>query len=358
MPITHDALTIHFGPSTVGAPDALEQPIIDFIDGAEKELRIAIQEVDRTSIAEAIARAKRRGVSTKVVMENDYLVEGKPVQPGRTGALQHNRDLLDAMLSSAVDVKSDFNPKIFHQKFIVRDREAVLTGSTNFTTTGVTKNLNHLIVIEHKDIAMEYWREFREISRGVFGKHSDAHNRKPKEHDLGGVRVKPLFAPEHSPEMEFMKSMAKARERIDFAIFTFAESSGIDDELISARLRGIPVTGAFDRKMANAKWAATHGLAAAGVTMHRLATGAAGGGARKIHHKLMVIDDRLVIGGSFNYTGPANLTNDENIVVIGDLSETDPAKVAAQKNIAVAVREEIDRIIAEHCEPFTPVMPD
>ena len=49
---------------------------------------------------------------------------------------------------------------------------------------------------------------------------------------------------------------------------------------------------------------------------------APGTGVRKIHHKLMVIDERLIIAGSFNYTEPATPLNDENIVVLGDLEET------------------------------------
>jgi len=36
----------------------------------------------------------------------------------------------DAILRSRIDVKVDYNTSIFHQKFIVCDREAVLTGST------------------------------------------------------------------------------------------------------------------------------------------------------------------------------------------------------------------------------------
>ena len=40
-------------------------------------------------------------------------------------------------------------------------------------------------------------------------------------------------------------------------------------------------------------------------------------GVRKLHHKLMVIDERIVVAGSFNYTEPANDYNDENIFVLG-----------------------------------------
>ncbi len=59
----------------------------------------------------------------------------------------------------------------------------------------------------------------------------------------------------------------------------------------------------------------------------------------------MVIDDLLSIFGSFNYTKPANRSNDENIVIVGDLDETRVAQKKKQEQIAVSARKEIDRII-------------
>jgi phosphatidylserine/phosphatidylglycerophosphate/cardiolipin synthase-like enzyme len=49
---------------------------------------------------------------------------------------------------------------------------------------------------------------------------------------------------------------------------------------------------------------------------------------RKLHHKLMVIDETVVVAGSFNYTQPANDYNDENLFVIGSVlpkSRTSPS---------------------------------
>ena len=65
----------------------------------------------------------------------------------------------------------------------------------------------------------------------------------------------------------------------------------------------------------------------------------------------MVIDDQLLIVGSFNYTEPATLLNDENIVVIGDLEETDPAAQADQQQLVTFARAEIDRLITDLARP-------
>ena len=145
-----------------------------------------------------------------------------------------------------------------------------------------------------------------------------------------------------------MKQMLKAASRVDFAMFTFAQSSGIDDTMIRLVGSGLTIRGVLDHVQGAQKWAATKPLKAAGVALfaNKPRTG-----VRKVHHKLMVIDDRLIIAGSFNYTAPANTLNDENIVVIGDLEETDPTAEANQRQLATFARTEIDRIITQLARP-------
>lgn len=348
MPVIIDNFELHLGPQQQGAPDSLLDPIIKFIDAAKRRqnLMIAVQEIDNPDIADAIINARLRGVTIDLVVEQSYLLgSSKPEnladawKPG--GAHQINREIFAAILRSTADIKLDFYPNIFHQKFMVLGN-SVLTGSTNFTTTGVTKNLNHVVVLHDAKVANAFKQEFREIRKGRFGRNSIDRDEKPRESRLSGIRVKPLFAPDHAPEMEIMKQILKAQTRIDFAVFTFAKSSGIDDALIAAHQRGVNVTGVLDRLQANQVWAAKPEMVDAGITIS-----VAGGGALgKVHHKLMVIDDQCTIFGSFNYTKPANRSNDENIVIFGDLAEDNAAVRALQGQVAVASRQEIERIMA------------
>lgn len=349
MPVTAGPLTLYMGPDTLGAPDDLESAIVGFLDGATSELLISVQELDHAPIADALVRARQRGVHVRMILEQDYLRETSLPAPDTLGTQAINRDLLVAILQVGVDAKADYNPNIFHQKFVVRDGTAVLTGSTNFTTTGVTKNLNHVAIIEDATVARVYTAEFRDLRAGNFGRHSTLGKKPLEDHFVGGLRIKPLFAPDHMPEMEFIKQMIKAQTRIDFAVFTFAQSSGIDDALVNARQKGLAVQGVLDRKQANQSWAAKRTLQTVDIPLFRNKTGT---GVRKVHHKLMVIDDAVTIIGSFNYTGPANLVNDENIVVLGDCDTQDPTHKAVQKSVADYARAEIDRIIATQAEPI------
>jgi phosphatidylserine/phosphatidylglycerophosphate/cardiolipin synthase-like enzyme len=75
--------------------------------------------------------------------------------------------------------------------------------------------------------------------------------------------------------------------------------------------------------------------------------------SRKLHHKLMVIDESTIVAGSFNYTEPANDYNDENLFVIGTPYPNLPAKEGGPVDPAECAKlgsyfaAEIDRIIAE-----------
>lgn len=344
MPITIDKIKVYLGPQEQNAPDSLIQPIIDFINNAKKRqnLMIAVQEIENLDIVKAIIQAKKRGVVIDIVIEQDYLltdsIMDNPFDP--IGKNETNRFLYNALLRSCIDIKCDFNTKIFHQKFMICG-DYILTGSTNFTDTGIAKNLNHIVVIKDYRLAKEYKKEFKEIKQGRFGRYSIDRDEKPKELRVSEVRIKPLFAPDHAPEMEIMKQILKAKKRIDFAVFTFAQSSGIDDALIAACERGVEVTGILDRRQSNQKWAATHPLKNAGI---KLKVAGNSGGLGKLHHKLMVIDDSVTIFGSFNYTKPANKSNDENILIVGDLNETNSSSKKKQEKIAKACRLEIERI--------------
>ncbi|WP_422769325.1 phospholipase D-like domain-containing protein [Plantactinospora sp. WMMC1484] len=364
----------YVGPRELGAADDLEQVVVDFIGGARKSLDIAVQELDSEPIAQAILDARFRGVDVRMVLEQDYLrtaklprVAARPGEPeadarrraqwepeAGSRSLEPNRRIVAALLRCNVDVKADYNPAIFHQKFVVRDyrqraagRPAVLSGSANFTGTDCHRNLNHVVLFHHTRICQEYADEFDRLRQGRFGRGE--HGRVPRAYNVGGVPVKVLFAPDHTPELEIMKQMLKATKRVDFAIFTFSGSSGIDDAMIALAAAGRTVTGAVDPGQGVQKWAATHDLDRANIALHVPLRSPAFG---KLHHKLMVVDDAVVIAGSFNYTAPANQFNDENIFVLGspypDLprGEGGPTDLDRCAELAAFFRAEIDRIEA------------
>jgi phosphatidylserine/phosphatidylglycerophosphate/cardiolipin synthase-like enzyme len=374
------------GPTELGAADDLETVIVDFVGGARSTLDIAVQELDSEPIAQAILDARWRGVQVNLFLEQDYLKsplkakKGVPIPPRRRpgeskgdalrrvqwGAddtdLAANRRILAALLRSGIEVKGDFNPKIFHQKFVLRDyrggratkpgRPALLSGSANFTYTDTHRNLNHVFVFHSPNVCRQYELEFDELRVGRFGRQ--IHGDVPKLFDLAGIPTKVLFAPEHTPELEIMKQMLKGSKEVWFAIFTFSGSSGIDDAMVALARSGIPITGVLDRGQSSQGWAAPKTMNHPNISLFRPTKAS---GVRKLHHKLMVIDERTVVAGSFNYTKPANDYNDENIFVLGSVDQVThgiAVSADASRQLALYMKAEITRIIDELGEPYAP----
>lgn len=367
------------GPRELGAPDDLESVIINFINEAEDSLKIAVQELDSVAIAQAIINARWRGIKIQMYVEQDYLLasnntlkqtmadvpeDDEDIRQDRQwmehadNELATNRKIFASLLRNQIDVKADYNPNIFHQKFIIRDyntrkkglKPAVMTGSTNFTFTGTHKNLNHTVIFHNRYIANRFDDEFQQIRQGKFGQAADGKTVEARTYNLGGVPVRIAFAPDHTPELEIVKRMLKARRRIDFAIFTFSGSSTIDDAMVMLNLAGIDIRGVLERMQGNQKWSARKWLQQAGIDFYYPNSRKFSGEFGKLHHKLMVIDQNTVIGGSMNYTAPANAFNDENIFIMGspyilEKGKGGPVNTTECMKIAQFFRTEINRII-------------
>lgn len=102
-----------------------------------------------------------------------------------------------------------------------------------------------------------------------------------------------------------------AEKSIDVAMYAFTDSD-LAWALVRARERGVEVRVRLDKGQAAGKYSKSRFLAGRGlaVRLHQ------GGGL--MHHKFAVIDGRVVVTGSYNWTDNAEEENDENALVIAD----------------------------------------
>ena len=104
--------------------------------------------------------------------------------------------------------------------------------------------------------------------------------------------------------------------RIDFAqrsIYVLAysfTSRPIAEALAKAALRGVHVEAIIDRSQRTAKGGQGQALADAGATVYVDARHAIA------HNKVMVIDGRTLVTGSFNFTAGAEERNAENLLIL------------------------------------------
>lgn len=95
--------------------DACSSQIIKQIDIAQSYIYVAMYSFTLDSIAEALIRAKNRGVDVKVVMEKSQVGKGSEYE---------------RLKNAGIDVRLDKNPDFMHNKFAIIDGEVVATGST------------------------------------------------------------------------------------------------------------------------------------------------------------------------------------------------------------------------------------
>ena len=113
-------------------------------------------------------------------------------------------------------------------------------------------------------------------------------------------------------EKLILAAIKESRKSIDAAVYTFTRRQ-IADALISAHRRGVHVDLKVDAKQA--KWEGMQDvlkrMTKAGITVTLITMPRS---SNHMHHKFIVVDDRTVVTGSYNYTTSATIANHENVV--------------------------------------------
>lgn len=119
---------------------------------------------------------------------------------------------------------------------------------------------------------------------------------------------RPFFSPRGGCTAAAVAEIGKARKAIVFEAYSFT-SAEILDALQAAARRGVTIQAVFDRSQKNKAASLADELQASGAH-------ATFGRQKIMHNKVIVIDGRTVITGSFNFTHNAEHFNAENMVVI------------------------------------------
>ncbi len=120
------------------------------------------------------------------------------------------------------------------------------------------------------------------------------------------------FTPPSGCSEKIIDEINNAKNTIYVQAYGFTSKS-IADSLINAHLRGIKVSIILDRSnIAQKGYSKLKDLKQAGVDISiDVVPGIA-------HNKVMIIDEKKVITGSFNFTEAADKRNSENVIIIED----------------------------------------
>ncbi len=188
---------------------------------------------------------------------------------------------------------------LMHEKWIVIDEAVCLFGTANLTPSSLSMHDNLLLGLHCPDLA-------KALSKG---KSTDF------KQVLGDQKFELFLLPHPKALSKILEALESAKQRIAIALFTFTHPD-IVQKLIELRKRGVHIELYLDRYTAKgASSNALKQLKEAGVSTYLSQ------GLPLFHHKWAVIDSKMLVLGSANWTQAAFKKNTDFVCFLYPISQ-------------------------------------
>lgn len=286
-------------PASPLAPQAtggVDGPLVEAIDAARLSVDVAAYSLGLNSVRNALLRAHDRGATVRIVME--------------TG----NMDLSDPqiLMEAGVPIVGDNSDGLMHNKFIVIDKSEVWLGSMNFTDSGGYEDNNNLIRIHSAEMVENFVKEFEEMFlENAFGEVVFPETPHPLV-TIGETDIQVYFSPDDGVLNALVPLLESAEESIYFLAFSFT-SNELGDIVRAKADAGLTIAGVMDKEQISSNQG-TEFDPFRQAELDVLIDGIDG----QMHHKVFIIDEEIVVLGSYNFSRSAEERNDENLLIIHD----------------------------------------
>jgi phosphatidylserine/phosphatidylglycerophosphate/cardiolipin synthase-like enzyme len=271
----------------------LDSPLAASIDSARLTIDVAIYSFSLRSIRNALIRAHERGVQVRVVIESDRIDRSAP----------------QALIEAGIPVLGDRREGLMHDKFVVIDRSEVWVGSMNFTYSGTYEDNNQLIHIRSTKMAENYTKEFEEMFiDDMFGDRVVPETPHPKVR-IDGIEMEVYFSPDDGVADRIYEILTEAKESIYFMAFSFTTDE-FGEVIREQAGNGLTVAGVMEEQQVKSNIGTEYDFfQQAGLDVYL------DGNEGQMHHKTMIVDGKIVISGSYNFSRSAEIRNDENVII-------------------------------------------
>lgn len=277
-------------------PPPHEQALIADLDAARSTILIALYEYDLPSIADALVAAQQRGVIVRVALDRENTENERDA--AWAGALEN----------AGIPINWQETSGFLHSKIYIIDDAILWMGSGNATVNGYYRNNNNWLRITYPPVVKNYRDEVDQMLRNRFINDKPDRPLHPV-FEQDGLRIETYFAPTDPVYRQIIPRLQQAQESIKFMAFAYTNEE-LANAMIERLNSGVQVTGVFENRNANGVGSEFQHLADSGVDVWT------DGNCYTMHHKVIIIDERTVITGSYNFTGRAENDNDENLLII------------------------------------------
>ncbi len=140
-------------------PASCADLIVSKLDAAGLKIRMQAYYLTSPLILHALAAAKRRGLDVEVILDKS--------QDRRTSTRSRYSGAT-YLANAGVPVWIDDLPAIAHNKIVIIDDRAVITGSFNFTKSADERNAENVVMLDSPEVAgwfAQNWEARRAASR-------------------------------------------------------------------------------------------------------------------------------------------------------------------------------------------------
>jgi phosphatidylserine/phosphatidylglycerophosphate/cardiolipin synthase-like enzyme len=272
----------------------VDGPIVEAIDDARLSIDVAAYSLSLNSIRNALLRAHDRGVTVRIVMESTNMDRSDP----------------QILIDAGVPIIGDNRPGLMHDKFIVIDKSETWLGAMNFTDSGTYEDNNNLMRIHSTKIAENYSVEFNEMFEdNKFGPDVVAKTPNPTV-TIDDTRVDIYFSPDDGVLNALASLLNGAEESIYFLAFSFT-SNDLGAIVREKAQVGLTVAGVMDQEQISSNQGTEYDPFKQADLDVRI-----DGNAGQMHHKVFIVDEKIVVLGSYNFSQSAEERNDENTIIV------------------------------------------
>ena len=125
------------------------------------------------------------------------------------------------------------------------------------------------------------------------------------------AKTEVYFSLSDNPQKEIIKNINQAQASINIAMYIFTDRE-IALPLVKAQERGVKVRLYLDKDQVDYQYSQSRFLVQRGIKTRISSNNYI------MHHKFAIIDNRILLTGSYNWTFSANNRNDENLMIIDD----------------------------------------
>ena len=194
--------------------DEMAARVAAFLAEARQSLDLALYDVRLPGpagdlVANTLREAAARGVAVRIAYNADHDERIIPPPPSTAP------ELIEALPFPTAGIPGI--PDLMHHKYVVRDGEAVWTGSTNWTTDSWSLQENLVMVARSAPLAAAFGANFEELwkTRDV----SRTGRADPPRLEVGGHQLRPWFTPGHGEDLShrIAAAIGRARRRVRIA---------------------------------------------------------------------------------------------------------------------------------------------